>query len=404
MSKLFRAVRTRLRRNKKVYKLLGGVYGVRRNTVSAMARLRHGIDPNMVLFCAFEQKSYGDNPRYISEALHRLRPQTDIVWMFDDIEAAKRKYPVPDYVRCVATLSKEGYAATGRARVLVDNYNKRAYIRLKTPDQVYIQTWHGDRAFKKVGYDIGIPRAKMCEEKYCALGVCGSEYGYRQFRSAFHYKGEIMRCGYPRNDILVRKDPAEEAEIRARLGIDADTGVLLYAPTFRDSDAKKHRTMPIPLDLAHVLDKLREKTGKRWICLTRAHYLSYGIAAQNEDSRIISASDYPEMAELLRIADALITDYSSCAGDFALLRRPIFLYQDDLADYIENSRKLYFDMADSPYWVADTPEGLDALIDACTPQAAAENCEAILKFYGECESGRAAEQIAEYIIDKLKQS
>ena len=401
MGKLFRAVRTRLRRNKKIYKLLGGVYGVRRNTISALARLRCGIDPNMALFCAFEQKSYGDNPRYISEALHRLRPQTDIVWMFDDIAAAKKKYPIPDYVRCVQTLSKAAYAATGRARVLVDNYNKRAYIRLKTPEQVYIQTWHGDRAFKKVGYDIGIPRAKMCEEKYCALGVCGSDYGERQFRSAFHYKGEIMRCGYPRNDILVRNDPAEEAVIRAHLGVSADTGILLYAPTFRDSDARAHRAMPVPLDLGHVLDKLSAKTGKEWICLTRAHYLSYGIADARQDARIRSATDYPEMAELLRVADALITDYSSCAGDYALRRRPIFLYQDDLADYVENSRRLYFDMADSPYWVSRTPEEMDALIDAYTPEAARENCDAILAFYGECESGRAAEQIAKYIIDKL---
>ena len=88
MGKLFRTVRTRLRRNKKIDKLLGGVSGVRRKTIRALARLRHGIDPNMALFCAFEQKSYGDNPRYISEALHRLRPQSDIVWMFDDIAAA----------------------------------------------------------------------------------------------------------------------------------------------------------------------------------------------------------------------------------------------------------------------------------------------------------------------------
>ena len=108
------------------------------------------------------------------------------------------------------------------------------------------------------------------------------------------------------------------------------------------------------------------------------------------------------LAELLRVADALITDYSSCAGDYALLRRPIFLYQDDLADYMNNDRALYFDMADSPYWVSSTPEEMDALIDAYTPEAARENCDAILAFYGECESGRAAEQIAEYIIDKLQ--
>ena len=402
MKQLIRTMRTHLRRNNTFYRLSGKIYGFRRNMTGTIARMRYGIDSNMVLFSAFEQRGYSDNPRYISEALHKMRPQTDIVWMFNDVAEAKRKYAVPDYVRCVQTLSKAGYAATGRARVLVDNFNKRPYIRLKVPDQVYVQTWHGDRAFKKVGYDADANRPKMCEEKYCALGICGSDYGERQLRSAFHYKGEIMRCGYPRNDILMRNDPAEEAEIRARLKISPDTGILLYAPTFRDREARKHHVMSVPLDLGHVLDKLIARTGKEWICLTRAHYMSYGITMHKQDARIIPASDYPEMAELLRVADALITDYSSCAGDYALLRRPIFLYQDDLADYMNNDRALYFDMADSPYWVSSTPEEMDALIDAYTPEAARENCDAILAFYGECESGRAAEQIAEYIIDKLQ--
>ena len=108
------------------------------------------------------------------------------------------------------------------------------------------------------------------------------------------------------------------------------------------------------------------------------------------------------MAELLLVADALITDYSSCAGDYALCRRPIFLYQDDLEDYKNNSRQLYFDMKYSPYWVASTPEELDALIEACTPERARENCDAILRFYGEAETGHAAQSIAEYIVKQLE--
>jgi CDP-glycerol glycerophosphotransferase len=39
------------------------------------------------------------------------------------------------------------------------------------------------------------------------------------------------------------------------------------------------------------------------------------------------------MSELLLITDLLITDYSSCAGDFALLGKPIFLFQSDIEEY-----------------------------------------------------------------------
>ena len=107
------------------------------------------------------------------------------------------------------------------------------------------------------------------------------------------------------------------------------------------------------------------------------------------------------MMELLKVGDALLTDYSSCAGDFALTGRPVFLYQDDLDDYSNNDRELYFDMKDSPYWVAANPDELDRLIEAYTPEKARENCRAILDFYNTDESGRAAEAVAEYLCDMI---
>ena len=44
---------------------------------------------------------------------------------------------------------------------------------------------------------------------------------------------------------------------------------------------------------------------------------------------------------------------------------------------------------------------MDALIRATTPERARENCDAILRFYGEAETGHAAQSVAEYIISKL---
>ena len=108
-----------------------------------------------------------------------------------------------------------------------------------------------------------------------------------------------------------------------------------------------------------------------------------------------------EMMELLKVSDVLITDYSSCAGDFALTLRPVFLYQDDLDDYSNNDRELYFDMKDSPYWVATNPDELDQLIENCTEEAARENSRAILDFYNTDESGRATQAVAEYLVEML---
>ena len=397
-------LKRRFRNDYQFYFRVAPIFGAYRNANMALARLLHGIDGNMVVFSSFDGRSYNDNPRYISEALHELRPQTKIVWLFKDVNAARAKYDIPDYVLALNNIAREGVSALARARVAVDNFNKRFYLNFPARGQVYVQTWHGDRAFKKVGYDDPARHNYMLEEK-CTLGVTGSDYGDMQFRSAFHYKGELMKVGYPRNDILVRDDPAERAAVRARLGVEDGARLLLYAPTYRDSESPqntehwKHRAH---MDLSRALDALERATGERWRCLMRGHYMmTLDAPGGSPDARLIPASDYPEMAELLLAADALLTDYSSCAGDFALRRKPIYLYQDDLEDYVNNNRRLYFDMKDSPYWVASTPEELDRLIEATTPERARENCDAILKFYGAAETGHAARSVAEYIASRL---
>lgn len=398
---MFSPLKNLVKRSRGLYLKLGPLFALYRNSVMRAARAFGGTDDNMVVFSSFDYRSYSDNPRYISEALHEMRPETDIVWLFKDGENARARFDIPDYIRIYNSIENRGVAAMARARVVVDNFNKRFYLAFPGRKQIYIQTWHGDRAFKKVGFDNAGQYTKMIEE-HCSLGVTGSDYGDRQFRSAFHYKGELLKVGYPRNDILIRNDPAEAARIRARIGAGADEGLLLYAPTFRDTEQRAHAKQKVPLDLYRVLDRLEALDGRRWRCLVRAHYLSWGIPLDDGTGRLLPVSDYPEMAELLLISDALLTDYSSCAGDFALTRRPIFLYQDDLEDYQRNDRALYFDMKDSPYWVASTQEGLDEIIAACTPERARENCDAILKFYGEAETGHAAQSVAEYIVKQLR--
>ena len=110
------------------------------------------------------------------------------------------------------------------------------------------------------------------------------------------------------------------------------------------------------------------------------------------------------MADLLLIADCLITDYSSCAGDFALMRRPLFLFQDDIEQYKAGDREFYFDMDTSPYLRARSQEELERLIEGTDADAAAQNCDRILEFYKTTESGRAAEETAKRIADFVEKT
>ena len=349
----------------------------------------HGVQPRRVFFSSFKGKAYSDSPRFISEALHELRPDLEIVWQLSNPADA------PDYVRAVKPHSLRALTELATARCIVDNFNRPIHL-LKFPGQLYVQTWHGDRGFKKMLYDMNDGLAYP-DGAQMDLAVSGSRFGTKNFRTAFRYDGEVLQQGMPRNDRLVHPDPAEIACIRQRLNIPENTRVLLYAPTFRD--ATSGSDLKAGFDLTRAIARLSHATNQKWLCLTRAHDQNRKITTDAADVR--DMTDYPEMSDLLLIADMLITDYSSSAGDYVLLHRPVVLYQPDLSSFVQSDRDMYFDMKTCPYVRAESESALYSLLDR--PEALIPSCQQVLDFYGATETGRSTELVAQWISDRIPQ-
>ena len=358
----------------------------------AVMRLCHalfGVKGNRVFFSSFKGRGYTDSPARVCEALHALRPDAELVWQL------KNPGEAPDYVRVVRPRSLSALRAISTSRCLVDNFNRQHYM-LKFPDQKYVQTWHGDRGFKKMLFDMEDGQ-HFPDGEQMDLAVSGSDFGTKNYRSAFRYKGPVLQTGIPRNDALLRPDPAAIADIRRRLGLGAGERVLLYAPTFRDERAGGNQ--PAGFDLSGALDKLEASTGAPWRCLTRAHSQNLRVEGAKEP-RIRDVTDWPETAELLLCADMLISDYSSTAGDYVLLDRPVILYQPDLDQFVATNRQMYFDLRACPYPRAETEAALLEMlghIDDLVP-----GCAAVRAFYGVTETGHSARDVAEWIADILE--
>ena len=362
-------------------------------------RGRFGIDPNKVVFMSFQGRSYNDNPRYISERLHERRPETEIVWLFRRNVMEHPPENLPDYVRPVHVSSKAGLRELATARVWVDNFTKNNALRKAEGRQFYVQTWHGDRPIKKICYDEPKWSKKpyRIEEK-CDRVLTGSKFGERMYRTAFRYQGEYITAGAPRNDCLVLNDPSEIQKIRASLGIDDDTGLLLYAPTYRENeDVIPKRAQ---MDLLSTLKCLEKKTQKPWKCLFRAHYKSQGIDIASVKDRLIDVTAYGEMSDLLLAADMVLTDYSSCATDFVLRNQPTLFFASDWGEYV-STRQVYYDIHDAPFMLSENQEQLEALIQNLSREKILQNCADIRNYFGCTESGHATDAVCDYIIEKL---
>ena len=301
-------------------------------SIMKLHALTHPIEKKVV-FSSFWGKQYSDNSRAVSETLHRLHPEIKQVWFLSS--ASDIYHVVPEYITVVRTMENY-YRELSTAFCFVTNENLPESI-VKRRNQFFVQTWHGDRGYKKILYEAwegGNRPTPVMDEFYTDLCVAGSDFGVSYYRDGFHYKGEILKKGCPRNDKLLNITPELQNSIRDRIGVEEHSKVMVYAPTFRDSNQSGAKAV----DIGAALNKLNEK--EHWVCLTRLHPMDKSVNLLKSSKGCIDVTDYPDMADLLVIADLLITDYSSSAPDFALTGKPIILATFDREEYTASSREL----------------------------------------------------------------
>ena len=356
---------------------------------------------NKVVFTAYSGLRYDCNPRAISDKLHQLRPDIKQIWLMKDVNTNV----IPEYVTIVRYGSMRMFRELLTAKVWVDNGTKSLWVS-KRKEQFFIQTWHGGLGFKKMGSDSPfnygyLDRARDVHSYSMTDVFLSNSKWMTQLYSRIHpyYKGVFWECGFPRNDIFFDKQLISTInnKVRAELGIDKDTYVVLYAPTFRVDGLAEHYM----LDFDQIITSLESITHKDVCILVKLHHWSESLADSlyKYNQKVRNVTSYPNMQMISIASDCFITDYSSGIFDFAILDRPAFLYADDYDHYLSQERGLYFDLRDMPFPFSDSSTSLIAnMVDfgaeeyhqkleafwketgfICAPNASTKVCELIEK-------------------------
>ena len=352
-----------------------------------------------VNFIAFSGRQYSDSPRRISELLLREHPEIQQVWAFNEPE--KFRFLEETGIKVVKYKSLQYLCYVMTSKVYVDNAEFWSILKFR-PGQMVMETWHGGGAYKRVGghrIDVNAREQRHAVEKMNKITLfLSSSKAFTDFviRGAYQYKGEVLECGLPRNDDLLKADAAVSAKVRQALDIPEHAKVLLYAPTFRNS----HSLDLYDVDFARLKSTLEARFGGEWVILLRMHYYLSDKAMSSALPFLRNATDYPDMQDLLLCADALLTDYSSCMWDFSLLHRPCFLYARDIAEY-RGERDFYTPIESWPFPLAANN---DELAEVIAQFDADRYREAVLRHHrdlGSTESGTAAKQCVDRIMDFL---
>lgn len=335
-----------------------------------LCRLIPFRDKRLWIYGAREGCKYDENAKYMFEYMNENHTgHIRSVWLTDNMEALQlvRDKGYEAYLN----KSWKGMMLQLRAGVILYCHG---LIDFGTVPLIggaeLVALWHG-MGFKKIyngKYSGAKLRAKKALDRlfswtYRTLTPVTSQYAKEWVNRMFTLKySEIIITGQPRNDVFKR---LSRKHIFASLGIDANKRVVIYMPTYRMKSLGENAMKRIVTDLYNNDDFNNMLIRTQTIFLVKLHPLTPHIDLSGRNNFIIL--DYAAVEsnqELMGVCDMLVTDFSSCFVDYALLEKPIIFYMPDEKEFINHSENMeegFFEIS--------------ALNKAVTPEELAEKIE-----------------------------
>ena len=291
--------------------------------------------PNRVFFQSLIGKTYSDSPRVLFEKMltDREFQSCEFVWAFVNPE----KFNVPK-AKLVKLNSLEYFVESLKCGIWITNVDIERGLNYKPNNVRYLNTGHGvsikfagNAQKNRSDYDYSDVDF-MCSE---------NEFMDNMFIKDFNIKrSSLKRCGMPRNDVLYNIEDEYVTKIKNKLNLPLDKKIILYAPTWRDSnDGGESYLIKPPIDINYW----KKMLGKEYILLFRMHHLTTKQMGLKFDDFIRDFSGEYDINDLMIVSDILISDYSATIFDYSILEKPIYSFAYDYEDYKKN-RGVYFDL------------------------------------------------------------
>ena len=354
-------------------------------------------------FCiSMTGNSYGDSIKCLSDYIAVHNPSSTIVWAFTDIY-----YHLTDCEHNKVKLyTFRYYYHILTSKYILSNVSLDKKMLIKRKGQVCVQTWHGT-ALKRIGVDMYTHRRQTWRNMFSGgiiteynakltdIVVSGSRFMTKILHEKCLYPMHVIHeIGTPRNDIFFQNQPEVRKKVKAFYGLEADTKIILYAPTFRAGGDFTY----YDVDLLRIKTFFEQNSGDRYVNLVRLHpnlLRNKEGFLERFSSDTIDASSYPDMIELLYAADVLVTDYSSCMFDFMYSYKPIILYTPDKGTY---DRGFYLNIDDLPFGSVNSNSQIPAMLKLFESPNYRNRIDDFLNIIGSAEKGNATEVLYKLIM------
>lgn len=306
------------------------------------------------------------------------------------------------YKRCLELVRD---MATARCIFLCDACDVVSCVPMRAETKV-AQLWHACGAFKKwgvstAGKKFGGTRTEVERHPFYKnldlVTVSSPEvaWAYREAMMLEDMPDVVQALGVSRTDVFFDEGFLERAHQMIAEAVPQIEGkkVVLYAPTFRGHASKA--VGPDKLDIRMMRDTL----AGNWVLLIKHHpYVKHPPDIPDDCHDFAFMVNELPIDQLLCVADACISDYSSLVFEYSLFNRPMVFFAYDLDDY-DDWRGFYYDydeMTPGPA-VKTTEQLVEYLADVDNRFDASKVADFRIKFMSECD-GMATRRICQTIL------
>ena len=306
---------------------------------------RYGVkhakhEGNVILFCSGSRAEIGGNEEFIYKRMIERGLDKQFKFRFDFKESITTGHKPLEMIRFAYYLGSSDI-------ILIDDYYPIIY-KVDYPETTKVlQVWHACGAFKSLGFErlgkSGAPPFNTRVHKCYTHVPVSSEHSAKHHAEGFAIsEDKFYPVGIPRTDIFFDEQYKQDTREKMFAEFPQCVGkkkVYLYAPTFRGDNALNARFPFDKFDLDRWGKFLEQEDSALIIKLHPFVKERVEIPEKYRD-RIVDATDYREVNDILFIIDVLITDYSSIIYETSLLKKPMLFFAFDRRHY-EATRDFY---------------------------------------------------------------
>lgn len=245
-------------------------------------------------------------------------------------------------------LIKPYHLATAQIILLDNIFLPLAFLKRRKGAKV-IQLWHGTGTIKKFGQDVNTGKLKQYEyqanQNITHLIVNSMETKKLYAKTFGVDEKNIYPIGLPKTDDLLKRVlkaerdgiNTEKKELYKRYELPEESKLVLYAPTFRDTELES------PEVINHLSDIMNHLPDEYYLGLRLHPFIAKACKKVKLPDRVFQLTFESDLTALLMASDYLITDYSSIAFEYCVTERPMIFYAYDLTEFSDYGRGFYYD-------------------------------------------------------------